>query len=766
LVLVCVNVDRVFGGDVLTSTIFDEVVRNLITTVLQGINATVFAYGQTASGKTHTMRGSNQFPGIIPLSITELFREINKAKDKVFQVKVAYLELYNETINDLLVAENKDLDVRESLHGVYIKDLCEIEVKNPEQALDQLYSGDILKKVGETKLNEQSSRSHTVFRLNIQSKPADSSSSESINFSQLNLVDLAGSEGVSRTKAEGIRLREGVNINKSLLALSNVIYRLSMSNGKFINYRDSKLTRILQPALGGNSKTAVICTISQLRINYQESYNTLLFGVKAKKIKNSVKVNEVAENSSKKLEFALKEIESLKNELRNIRCDKRKEAFNLAESITAVWETKVEKLRELIVKRATESEENQIAHGFESMKNEFLKLIHCLYNSQDQMEDITRDGKFVPTKCEVIEQTKGNIESTQKMEVDRRILELQAKLENERQKRIAAEEEKIQLRRNAEQILCESIEECEKLYTELKESIDVKDKLQLEYNLCKGELEAFKKGLTTQSDDTIKKKDDLIALYQSNNEFLKKELTRLRAENSVLVRDHSAKGLSAKKELVSPRSTPHRIESGKKKRIDSEVVRDTKKFEECERKNKQLASRIKECLKEIEGLKTDKSTLLLSLKKVKNNKSNDLTEAMNSKLIAKEIVIQQLLKEKDELSFRHNEVNKLFEDKIRQKDKEMELINKKLKGMETKYNKLYRRLEDSLADENLIDKINVRVSEESNFERKVKVIEIVDQSNFFAQQPEFLQTIKERPCYMRSRYSSPENKENINELNN
>ena len=186
--------------------------------------------------------------------------------------------------------------------------------------------------IAETKLNEQSSRSHTVFRINVTSKPingrqkptADSSSIDELKtrVSQLNLVDLAGSEGASKTQADGIRLREGSNINRSLLALSNVINRLSSANGgkTFINFRDSKLTRILQTALGGNSKTAIICTMTQTLSNYQETLNTLHFGQKAKHVKTTVNINEISQfnvqNTGPEMERAIKEIQELKSKLK------------------------------------------------------------------------------------------------------------------------------------------------------------------------------------------------------------------------------------------------------------------------------------------------------------------------------------------------------------------------------------------------------------------------------------------------------------------
>jgi len=158
-----------------------------------------------------------------------------------------------------------------------------------------MVQGDEVRNIAETKLNEASSRSHTVFRITLQSHTKDDLTKK-IKFSQLNLVDLAGSEGVSKTHTDGLRLREGSNINRSLLALSNVINKLSLATGKsFINYRDSKITRILQNALGGNSKTAIICTMTQTLSNYQETVNTLHFGQKAKHVKTKVNVNEITQ---------------------------------------------------------------------------------------------------------------------------------------------------------------------------------------------------------------------------------------------------------------------------------------------------------------------------------------------------------------------------------------------------------------------------------------------------------------------------------------
>lgn len=180
---------------------------SLLSSTLQGFNATVFAYGQTSSGKTYTVRGDEKDPGLIPLSIQNIFKLVSEIKDRKFKISVSFLELYNEQINDLLISGNENLEVRENLNGTYIKQLSENIVTTPEEAMKLLFSGDQLKKVAETKLNDQSSRSHTVFRISVESKLIEGSAGDSIRISQLNLVDLAGSEGVSRTGAEGIRLK-------------------------------------------------------------------------------------------------------------------------------------------------------------------------------------------------------------------------------------------------------------------------------------------------------------------------------------------------------------------------------------------------------------------------------------------------------------------------------------------------------------------------------------------------------------------------------
>ena len=217
------------------------------------------------------MKGTNtNLNGIIPSAIKTIIRKLNqeeKESNNTVKVtlKASYLEIYNETVNDLLDASKKNLEIRESLQrGVFVNNLTEIPITGSyDKAMQLLKQGETVRVIAETKLNDKSSRSHSIFRLFLEiTRTVDNKQKTLV--SQLNLIDLAGSENVSKAKTDGIRMKEGSNINKSLLALSNVIQKLSSNPKSFVNYRDSKLTRLLQPALSGNSKTMIICTFNKI----------------------------------------------------------------------------------------------------------------------------------------------------------------------------------------------------------------------------------------------------------------------------------------------------------------------------------------------------------------------------------------------------------------------------------------------------------------------------------------------------------------------
>ncbi|XP_037413752.1 kinesin-like protein KIN-7L [Triticum dicoccoides] len=310
--------DHVFNESVTNARIYGLLVRSLIRGAVDGFNGTAFAYGQTSSGKTFTMNGSGADPGIIPLAVRDIFDTAAEAADREFLIRVSYMEIYNEEINDLLTLGSEKLPIHESLErGVYVSGLREEIVNNAEQVLQLLELGEANRHFGETNMNVRSSRSHTIFRMVIESSAKHQTNSEdAIRVSILNLVDLAGSERIAKTGADGVRLKEGKHINKSLMILGNVINKLS-ENGKqrgHIPYRDSKLTRILQSALGGNAKTSIICTAAPEEIHIEETRGTLQFASRAKCVSNCAQVNEILTDAAL-LKRQKLEIEELRKKL-------------------------------------------------------------------------------------------------------------------------------------------------------------------------------------------------------------------------------------------------------------------------------------------------------------------------------------------------------------------------------------------------------------------------------------------------------------------
>uniref|UniRef100_A0A0E0B319 Kinesin motor domain-containing protein n=1 Tax=Oryza glumipatula TaxID=40148 RepID=A0A0E0B319_9ORYZ len=317
--------DRIFGEECRTADVYGARTKHIVDSAVRGFNGTVFAYGQTNSGKTYTMRGSGNEPGIIPLAVHDLFRTIEEHLDREFLLRMSYMEIYNEEINDLLVPEHRKLQIHESIErGIYVAGLREEIVTCPEQVLEFMSFGESHRHIGETNMNVYSSRSHTIFRMVIESREkVDESEAgelcDAVRVSVLNLVDLAGSERAAKTGAEGVRLKEGSHINKSLMTLGTVIKKLSEGiegQGGHVPYRDSKLTRILQPALGGNANTAIICNITLAQVHADETKSSLQFASRALRVTNCACVNEILTDAAL-LKRQRKEIEELRAKLRS-----------------------------------------------------------------------------------------------------------------------------------------------------------------------------------------------------------------------------------------------------------------------------------------------------------------------------------------------------------------------------------------------------------------------------------------------------------------
>ncbi|KAG5322828.1 CENPE protein, partial [Pseudoatta argentina] len=310
--------DHIFDTNANNNNVFN-VVRPIVDAAVNGFNGTVFAYGQTSSGKTYTMMGTSEEPGIVPLAVEYMFDAITNIPGREFLLRVSYLEIYNEKVNDLLNKNqdknSTDLKVHEDVNGqVFVK--CKEEVTNsPENVLAIMNKGNKSRRIGETNMNERSSRSHTIFRITIESREAGAGSDGAIQVSQLNMVDLAGSERARLTGATGERFKEGRHINLSLSTLALVIKQLSESQD-YVNFRNSKLTRLLQTSLGGNAMTVMICAVTPAALD--ETQCTLSFASRARNVKNDPKLNEVMSDGVLLKRYA-KQIDKLHTELERMK---------------------------------------------------------------------------------------------------------------------------------------------------------------------------------------------------------------------------------------------------------------------------------------------------------------------------------------------------------------------------------------------------------------------------------------------------------------
>ena len=302
------NFDRIFDPNTTQQELYSFGVKGIIDSVLDGYNGTVLAYGQTSSGKTYTMQGnlsSESTMGIIPRMINHVFDYIHKQEGTEFTLKVSMIEIYQERIRDLLDLSRVNLPIREdSIKGIYVDGCSERYVGCHQDVLSALELGSNNRAQAATNMNEHSSRSHSIFILTIGQNNKKEGFSKT---GKLYLVDLAGSEKISKTGATGHTLEEAKMINKSLTTLGRVINNLTDGKSQHIPYRESKLTRVLQESLGGNSKTCLIITCSPSIYNESETLSTLRFGERAKRIKNKPKINK---------EITVAELQKLVNQLK------------------------------------------------------------------------------------------------------------------------------------------------------------------------------------------------------------------------------------------------------------------------------------------------------------------------------------------------------------------------------------------------------------------------------------------------------------------
>ncbi|KAG2303520.1 hypothetical protein Bca4012_062267 [Brassica carinata] len=314
----CYAFDRVFGPPTTTRRVYDTAAQQVVSGAMSGINGTVFAYGVTSSGKTHTMHGEQRSPGIIPLAVKDVFSIIQETPEREFLLRVSYLEIYNEVINDLLDPTGQNLRIREDSQGTYVEGIKDEVVLSPAHALSLIASGEEHRHVGSNNVNLFSSRSHTMFTLTIESSPhGKGDDGEDVTLSQLHLIDLAGSES-SKTEMTGQRRKEGSSINKSLLTLGTVISKLTDAKAAHIPYRDSKLTRLLQSTLSGHGLVSLICTITPASSTSEETHNTLKFAQRCKHVEIKASRNKIMDEKSLIKKYQ-KEISCLQEELTQLK---------------------------------------------------------------------------------------------------------------------------------------------------------------------------------------------------------------------------------------------------------------------------------------------------------------------------------------------------------------------------------------------------------------------------------------------------------------
>ncbi|XP_040463733.1 kinesin-like protein KIF18A isoform X1 [Falco naumanni] len=366
--------DAVFAEDSSQMEVFEHTTKSVIDGFLNGYNCTVLAYGATGAGKTHTMLGSPEDPGVMYLTMMTLYNCMDQIKeDKICNVAVSYLEVYNEQIRDLLV-NSGPLAVREdNQKGVVVQGLTLHQPKSAEEILQMLDYGNRNRTQHPTDVNASSSRSHAVFQIYLRQQDKTASINQNVRIAKMSLIDLAGSERASVTNAKGARFREGTNINRSLLALGNVINALAdpKSKKQHIPYRNSKLTRLLKDSLGGNCRTIMIAAVSPSSMFYDDTYNTLKYANRAKDIKSSLKSNVVSLDSHisqyvKICNEQKKEILMLKEKLREY---EEKQA-SIPENLTAAT---LPNTQQAEIQRYKEILKNVFANR-EEIRKEYLKL--------------------------------------------------------------------------------------------------------------------------------------------------------------------------------------------------------------------------------------------------------------------------------------------------------------------------------------------------------------------------------------------------------
>ncbi|XP_041060305.1 kinesin-like protein KIF3B isoform X1 [Carcharodon carcharias] len=531
--------DAVYDYNSKQVELYDETFRPLVESVLLGFNGTIFAYGQTGTGKTYTMEGLRTDPerrGVIPNSFEHIFTHISRSQNQQYLVRASYLEIYQEEIKDLLAKDQtKRLELKERPDtGVYVKDLSSFVTKNVKEIEHVMNVGNQNRSVGATNMNEHSSRSHAIFVITVECSEIGLDGENHIRVGKLNLVDLAGSERQAKTGAQGERLKEATKINLSLSALGNVISALVDGKSTHIPYRDSKLTRLLQDSLGGNAKTVMVANIGPASYNCEETLTTLRYANRAKNIKNKPRVNEDPKDALLR-EFQ-EEIARLKAQLAKRGVGKRKKKNRKRQGVEGeddieeddgdgeedegiknepeYWREQQEKL---------EREKKAILDDHSLVADEKQKLLR---EKEKKMGDVRREREASETLATKIKAMESKLLVGGKNIVDH--TNEQQKVLEQRRQEIAEQKRREREMQQQMETQDEETLELKETYSSLQQEVDVKTK-KLKKLFAK--LQAVKAEIHDLQEEHIKERQEL---EQTQNELTRElKLKHLVIENFI-----------------------------------------------------------------------------------------------------------------------------------------------------------------------------------------------------------------------------------------
>jgi len=666
--------DHCYYTDSTQVQVFKDLGEPMLMKALDGFNGTLFAYGQTGSGKSFSMMGSyvdgdELNKGIIPRLNTDLWAKcqdklgpINDNNNTKILVSISFLEIYNENIKDLLNPNDKiQLKIRESPEqGIYVEGLCELIVKDAASINRLIDQGNTVRRVAATNMNEQSSRSHSVFTIKIEQKTITELEGgvtrEQIVKAKLNLVDLAGSERANKTGATGSTLKEGANINMSLMALGNVINALSetaASKGqkRHIPYRDSKLTRLLQESLGGNSATVMLAAISPADYNYDETLSTLKYAHRAKSIENVVVRNE---------DMQERMIRDLKNEIENLKKQLQGGGGGVVDQEA---ERKLKELQE--AQKSAWEEREQLSKQLEEERQSNMNTVisNMMTTVKDQKVNIMKNIKRLTNeKASITKKMKANKDSNDSLrsKLDELMVEYQTQqgqydnLVDQKDDESSALLETIgnkmaSLLASIEASKNEWVKRREELKA-LKENLDV---IEEEITSERGELVATA-GLLDQND---KLRAQIVEEERSKaKELIEQEVAKARAlldiEKSALEGDletkHSEKILELKETIKLLEMKVENLQHS-----NNDVMSKSKTLQQY---IDDIESRMTDAEVSLETLTAENTTLNEEIQKYKNNE------------VSQEAVIKSLQEKMEQMERQHNEQLQIEQDK-RENDK-------------------------------------------------------------------------------------------------